>query len=164
MNITRLRQFFFKYRNPVPGVKEAINPEKKGVLPLPNQIRSESPRHTFQGFWSRFPLRVQYVKPKPSLTPEEFLQKYREEYRRQEAQKPAEGTDQEPLNSPMPNMDRFFDDIAKIYHYRRPWIPQVRDYKKHPILARIFWFFWSLSYSFDPPWSHIRIIITHKKT
>lgn len=164
MNITRLRQFSPTYRNQFLEMKEAINLEKKGALPLPDQTRSEAPgRHVFQGFWLRLPLRVQCVKPKPSLTREEFLQKYREEYHRQEAQKSSEGTGQAFPSHKMPDTELLFDNLAKTYRYRRPWFPQVRDCKKHPILARFFWFFWFLSYSFDPPWSRVRILINHKK-
>lgn len=147
-----------------PAAKEAADLGKEDASSLQNRTHSESAsRSLFQGFLSKVPLRVRFVEPKPGLTLADIQRKCREEYHRQEARRLAGDIDPALLNTRPIDLDQIFDDLAKTYHYRRPRFPQVRDRRKHPILAGLFWFFLNLQWSFDPPWKHIRVIIANKK-
>jgi hypothetical protein len=109
-----------------------------------------------RGFWSKAPLRLRYARPKPSLTMAEFQQICQVAGRWLADRRKAEGKNQVLLKDPI--------DINQLraYRYRKPWLPQLRDDRKHPILARIFRYFWNLPLKFDPPWKHLELIITRK--
>jgi len=131
--------------------------EKTGV-----RISQIQPRFEYfefppaRGFWSKAPLRLRYARPKPSLTAEEFLQICQAAGRWLEDRRKAEGKGLILLKGPVDT------DQLMAYRYQKPGLRQLRDDRKHPILARIFRFFWNLSYNFDPPWRHIELIVTRK--
>jgi len=138
---------------------EAAILEKTGV-----RISQIQPRFEYfefppsRGFWSKAPLRLRYARPKPSLTMEEFQQICQVAGRWLADRRKAEGKGLILLKDPLDT------EQLRAYRYRKPGLHQLRDDKKHPILARIFRFFWILSYNFDPPWRHLELIITRKNT
>lgn len=159
------RQDVPNHTPPVSEAEEATSPGKSCVQSLSDRTRTESQdRRASQGFLSRVLSRWRCEPAKPSLTMEEFQRMCREGGRRLAEKRKGKETYQALLNNPPADSDQFFDQLAKTYGYRRPWFPQLRDHRKHPILSRLFGFYFYLSCVLTPPWVSYRIIITRKKT
>lgn len=142
--------------------KEAVTRETINGSSLSDRSQMEyADRHAAQGFLSKVWSRGQCEQSKLPLTLGEFRQKCQDAGRLLETQRKAGDTNQAPLNNL--DADRLFENLSKTYGYRRPWFPQLRDGKRHPILSKLYGFYFLLSCL--SPWakSRNRIIITHKK-
>jgi len=145
--------------------------EKEGVIVEKTNegLSANHSRSGFQGFCAvlqaliKVLVRDQHDGAKPSLTLEEFHQKCREAGLQLAEERKAARTSQVPYHTiPEVDSDQYFENLAKTYHYRRPWFPQIRDYRKHPILSKLFEHYLTLSFLLAPLRDHCRRIIARK--
>jgi hypothetical protein len=132
-------------------------------MPSPDQPRFEYFEvPPSRGVWSKVPLRLRYVRAKPVPEGKDMRQWLWEEYQRTKGKTLSEDERREIWKDPQGWEDRHFENLAKEHGYRRPWFFQSVFYRKHPTLARIFRYFYTLSLKFDPPWNRLELIITRK--
>jgi len=105
--------------------------ESSSAQPSEKGKSATSRRHVDGEVFVKSPSRKQSASAKRFLTAEEFLQKAHEERMLRLGQRPPEGTGQLPWDGHR----RGQTVQAGAFRYRRAWLPELRNDKKHPILS-----------------------------